>query len=104
MWVTFALRHQRMPLVFVRGPPRFLNYIVDVIGGSEGRGRSVDEWRVRPGHADNHWLDSLVGAAVAASMVGAVLEGSGGEVKRKRKYVTFAELQQRARARRAQGL
>ena len=37
---------------------------------TEGRGRTVDEWRVRPNGGDNHWLDCLVGCAVAASMQG----------------------------------
>ena len=35
----------------------------------EARGRVVDEWRMFPGR-DNHWLDCLVGAAVAASYAG----------------------------------
>ena len=43
---------------------------------TEARGRTVDEWRVRPGR-ENHWLDCVVGAAVAASISGAsLLEGS----------------------------
>ena len=41
----------------------------------EGRGRSVDEWKEKPGHPDNHWLDCLVGCAVAASICGCKLEG-----------------------------
>lgn len=40
---------------------------------TEGRGRTVDEWKLRADSLDNHWLDCLVGAAVAASMQGAVL-------------------------------
>ncbi len=40
---------------------------------TEGRGRSVDEWKLRLAGADNHWLDCLVGAAVAASIQGASL-------------------------------
>ncbi len=40
---------------------------------TEGRGRTVDEWKPRPGQPDNHWLDGLVGCAVAASMLGARL-------------------------------
>ena len=40
---------------------------------THGRGRQVDEWRVRPGSPDNHWLDCLVGCAVAASMCGCEL-------------------------------
>lgn len=37
---------------------------------TQGRGREVDEWRHRPERFDNHWLDCLVGSAVAASVVG----------------------------------
>ncbi len=37
-----------------------------------GRGREVWEWKMRPGQ-DNHWLDTLCGASVAASMCGAAL-------------------------------
>lgn len=33
------------------------------------KGRTYDAWQARPG-ADNHWLDCLVGAAVAASVQG----------------------------------
>lgn len=35
-----------------------------------GRGREVDEWKLRPDRPDNHWFDCLVGAAVAASVAG----------------------------------
>jgi hypothetical protein len=40
---------------------------------TEGRGRTVDEWKARPEQPDNHWLDCLVGCAVAASMQGGVV-------------------------------
>jgi len=43
---------------------------------TEGRGRTVDEWKLRADGADNHWLDCLVGCAVAASMQGAILFGT----------------------------
>ncbi|MEL6397365.1 MAG: terminase gpA endonuclease subunit [Planctomycetota bacterium] len=43
---------------------------------TEGRGRTVDEWKLRLSGLDNHWLDCLVGSAVAASMQGAVLFGT----------------------------
>ena len=36
-------------------------------------GRTVDEWKIRPSHPDNHWLDCLVGCAVGASMQGVEL-------------------------------
>jgi hypothetical protein len=63
---------------------------------TQGRGREVDEWRLRQPGLDNHWLDCLVGCAVAASMQGAVLFGT--DMKRKpRRRVSFSELQKKAR-------
>jgi hypothetical protein len=47
---------------------------------TEGRGRTVDEWKLRVEGLDNHWLDCLVGSAVAASMQGAVLFGTDHKV------------------------
>jgi hypothetical protein len=35
-----------------------------------GRGRVLDEWKMRPGCNDNHWFDGLVGCAVAAATLG----------------------------------
>ena len=43
---------------------------------TEGRGRTVDEWKLRVDGLDNHWLDCLVGSAVAASMQGSILFGT----------------------------
>jgi hypothetical protein len=40
---------------------------------TEGRGRTVDEWKPRPGQPDNHWLDGIVGCAVGASILGVKL-------------------------------
>jgi hypothetical protein len=37
------------------------------------RDRTVDEWKLRATRPDNHWLDCLVGCAVAASIQGANL-------------------------------
>jgi hypothetical protein len=64
---------------------------------TEGRGRTVDEWKLRPERADNHWLDCLVGCAVAASIQGAVLLGTEHAQPVQRKRVSFAELQRRRR-------
>ncbi len=64
---------------------------------TEGRGRTVDEWKVRPERSDNHWLDGLVGCAVAASMQGAVLGATGEREPAKRGRVSFRELQRRKR-------
>ena len=62
---------------------------------TEGRGRVVDEWKLRPERGDNHWFDCLVGCAAAASMQGAVLLGAGGAAPTRRERVSFAELQRR---------
>jgi hypothetical protein len=66
---------------------------------TEGRGRTVDEWKARPERGDNHWFDGLVGCAAAASIQGAVLAGSGGAVQSpQRKRISFAELQRSKQA------
>ena len=36
--------------------------------------RIVNEWRLKPGAHDNHWLDCLVGCAVGASMMGSSMK------------------------------
>jgi hypothetical protein len=43
---------------------------------TQGRGRQLDEWKLRTPGADNHWFDGLVGCAVAASIQGTVLFGT----------------------------
>jgi phage terminase large subunit GpA-like protein len=48
---------------------------------TSGRGREVDEWKLRPEGLDNHWLDGVVGCAAAASMMGAVLAGTESAAK-----------------------
>jgi hypothetical protein len=54
----------------------------------------VDEWKLRPEASDNHWLDGLVGCAVAASMQGAVLAGTDDRGERApRSRVRLSELQ-----------
>lgn len=37
---------------------------------TSGRGRSLDEWAIKPAKPDNHWFDCVVGATVAASICG----------------------------------
>lgn len=59
----------------------------------EGRGRTVDEWKLRPERPDNHWWDCLVGAAVAASMQGASLPDLPGLAgPKKRRYVPLGDM------------
>ena len=43
---------------------------------TEARGRVVDEWKLKAIRPDNHWLDCLVGCAVAASIQGVKLFGT----------------------------
>ena len=62
---------------------------------TEGRGRTVDEWKARPEQPDNHWLDCLVGCAVGASMQGALLFGTDLLASPKRQRVSFRDLQRR---------
>ena len=40
---------------------------------TQGRGRTVDEWKLKPQSHDNHFLDCVAGCAVCASMLGASL-------------------------------
>jgi len=63
---------------------------------TEGRGRTVDEWKLRVDGLDNHWLDGLVGCAVAASMQGAVLFGTDQKVMA-RPRLKLSVLKERAR-------
>ncbi|TWT44999.1 Phage terminase large subunit (GpA) [Phycisphaerae bacterium RAS1] len=63
-----------------------------------GRGRTVEEWKQRPG-ADNHLFDCLVGCTVAASMEGIALREIGDARPRKQPR-SWAALQQAARRRR----
>ena len=58
----------------------------------EGRGRTVDEWKLKPGQ-DNHWFDCFVGCCVAASMEGVATNDQRGRItpveSPKRKKVTL---------------
>ena len=67
---------------------------------TEGRGRTLDEWRIRPGAVDNHWLDTVVGCTVAAAMCGAALPGLEGDAtadRDRRKSVKLSDLQRQGR-------
>lgn len=65
---------------------------------TEGRGRTVDQWAMRPG-TENHWFDCLIGCAIGASSEGIALDGSSSR-KGKKPRVSFAELQAQARGNR----
>ena len=57
------------------------------------RDRTVDEWKLRATRPDNHWLDCLVGCAVAASVQGAALPGVSDGASRPRKRIKLSQLQ-----------
>jgi hypothetical protein len=65
---------------------------------TSGRGRQLVEWKQKPNHPDNHWLDCVVGCCVAASTVGIKLAVLTGAKPRKRK--TLGQMQAEARERR----
>lgn len=54
---------------------------------TQGMGRTVDEWKLRASHEDNHWLDCLAGCAVAASMQGSALAEQLNSIVRREKRV-----------------
>jgi hypothetical protein len=59
---------------------------------TKGKGREVDEWKLKPDRPDNHWLDCLVGCCVAGSVEGCKLAGEGGrKVKKSRAAVESIE-------------
>jgi len=62
---------------------------------TEGRGRVVDVWKLRPEKPDNHWFDCLVGCAVAACIQGAILPGTDLKADVKRKRVKLPDLHRR---------
>jgi hypothetical protein len=64
---------------------------------TEGRGRTVDEWKMRAERSENHWFDCLVGCAVAASLQGVVLPGTDVKPVARRPRVKLSELQRSRR-------
>lgn len=65
---------------------------------TEGRGRTVYEWKARPEQPDKHWLDCFVGCAVGASMQGALLFGTDLPVVPTRARVSFRDMQRSKRS------
>ncbi len=64
---------------------------------TEGRGRVVDEWKMKPSQMDNHWLDGIVGCAVAASIQGVSLPGTESREMKVRQRVKLSELRKGGR-------
>jgi len=61
------------------------------------RDRTVDEWKLKAIRPDNHWLDCLVGCAVAASMEGVKLFGTEFNTPRQTNRMKLSELQRKKR-------
>ena len=59
---------------------------------TQGHGRTVHEWSLRPAKPDNHWFDCLVGCAAAASMLGVKAAGMDDKPARQRKRYTQESL------------
>jgi len=64
---------------------------------TQGRGRELEEWKIRTPGTDNHWLDGLVGCAVAGSMQGAVLFGTETRRDSRKPRLRLSDLQGRRR-------
>ena len=56
---------------------------------------TVREWPVPPTRPDNHWLDCLVGCAVAASMLGVRVPSQDAKPVRRRKRYTQEDLRRK---------
>lgn len=64
---------------------------------TEGRGRTVSEWKLRAEASDNHLLDCLVGCAVAASIEGVAVGGTEHRAQRRAPRVRYSEVQRQKR-------
>jgi hypothetical protein len=62
---------------------------------TQGRGRELEEWKLRTPGTDNHWLDCVVGCAVAGSVQGAVLFGTDVKRQPNRPRIKLSALQGR---------
>ena len=62
-----------------------------------GRDREVDEWKLPPHKPDNHFLDCMVGAAVAASMQGVRLPEELDKPIRRRRTVKMSDVLSRSK-------
>jgi hypothetical protein len=66
----------------------------------EAKSRTVDEWKQRPERSDNHWLDGIVGCAVAASVQGVSLDDlPASRTQTQPKKVSWAARQREKRGR-----
>jgi hypothetical protein len=87
-WKSFVHARLGVPL----GDPGCLS----LLGHKPEQHRLVDEWKLRASGLDNHWLDCLVGAAVAASIQGASLFTTEAKATPRRR-LRLSELQKERR-------
>jgi len=64
---------------------------------TEGRGRTVDEWKLPVHKPDNHWFDCVVGCAAAASPRGGERIGAAVQPQQGRARLRLSELQRQKR-------
>ncbi|MFO7958344.1 MAG: terminase gpA endonuclease subunit, partial [Candidatus Brocadiia bacterium] len=64
---------------------------------TEGRGRTVDEWKLPAHKPDNHWFDCVVGCAAAASIQGVERVGARMKPAAEPERLKLSELQRRKR-------
>lgn len=76
-------------LTFHRGVHRLLaeHLTGEFSTQTEGRGRTVHEWRLRPG-SENHWLDTMVAGLVLGSVLGCNVSEQSESVERKKRRRT----------------
>jgi len=61
------------------------------------QGRVVDEWKLRATRPDNHWLDCIVGCAVAASLQGVTIRSLEQAALQSRERMSLSKLQSQKR-------
>lgn len=108
-WKTFV--HQRLAIaqgdrgclsIYGSNPDRHRllaeHLVAEYPVRTEARGRIVDEWKLKATRPENHWLDCLVGAAVAASILGVSLPGTPQmKPETKRRTIKLSDLQRAKR-------
>ena len=62
---------------------------------TEGHGRVVFQWTIKPNNPDNHWFDCLVGCCVAASMCGCTLAGHGTKKRHRPAPIKLSDIQRK---------
>jgi hypothetical protein len=64
---------------------------------TEGRGRSITEWKIKPSRPDNHWFDCLAGCCVAAAVQGVSLAETAAAPVKRIERIKLSELQKNRR-------